>query len=186
MSNQFQFEERSDFRIWLEENCQSSEGIWILFGKADGPTTMSANDALEEALCYGWIDGQIKRIDDKTYLKYFAQRVKNSEWSNKNIKTAEMLEASGKMTDYGRIKIEEAIRNKYFKAKERVSVNDTNIEEFICLIKGTEPACSNYIAMSPSVKRTYALHYFDAKSDATRENRLKKILDRLNQNLKPM
>lgn len=186
MSNELLFETRSNFRAWLNENCQTHEGIWITFGKSGGPKTLSAEEALEEALCYGWIDGQIKSFDDKCYLKYFSQRSKTTEWSEKNIRTVERLEANGKMTDYGRAKIEEAKQNNRFKPKERIQYNDTLLDEFLRILRDYEPAYTNFLAMSPSVKRTYILNYFDAKSDTARENRLSKIIDRLNQNLKPM
>jgi uncharacterized protein YdeI (YjbR/CyaY-like superfamily) len=67
MTEYLLFSSRDVFRNWLHENCQSSAGVWLLFGKSDGPTTIKASEALEEALCFGWIDGQMQRIDDKTY-----------------------------------------------------------------------------------------------------------------------
>ena len=62
------FASREEFRSWLNTNCISSGGIWLLFGKAGGPKTIKASEALEEALCFGWIDGQMKSIDAKTYI----------------------------------------------------------------------------------------------------------------------
>lgn len=186
MSAKMQFATSSDFRAWLEANCLSSEGIWLVFGKEGGPQTLTANEALEEALCFGWIDGQIKSVDDKTYLKYFAQRRKKAEWSAKNIKLVESLDASGRMTDYGRAKIEEAKRDNCFQPRERREITADDIEQFISQIKHVEPAHSNFLAMSPSVKRIYTIHYFEAKSEQTRADRLQKIIDRLNKNLKPM
>lgn len=186
MTKQMQFESREDFRAWLEVNCLSENGIWLVFGKDGGPKTLTANEALEEALCFGWIDSQIKSIDDKTYIKYFAQRRKKTEWSAKNISLVESLEASGIMTDYGRAKIEEAKQNNCFQAKKRLEITDSHIEQFISEIKDIEPAYSNFLAMSPSVKRIYTAHYLDTKSEQARINRLKKIIERLNQNLKPM
>lgn len=186
MAKQIQFESREDFRAWLEVNCLASDGIWLVFGKEGGPKTLTANEALEEALCFGWIDSQIKSIDDKTYIKYFAQRRKKTEWSAKNISLVEMLEASGRMTDYGRAKIEEAKRNNCFQAKKRPEINDSHIEEFASAIKDMEPAYSNFLAMSPSVRRIYTGLYLEAKSEQARINRLRKIIERLNQNLKPM
>ena len=59
MSDILEFANREEFRKWLYENCLSSAGIWLLFGKAGGPKTIKASEALEEALCFGWIDGQI-------------------------------------------------------------------------------------------------------------------------------
>ena len=63
------FECRSDFRNWLEAHCASDEGVWLIFGKAGGPKTLTASEALEEALCFGWIDGQMQKIDDAAYRK---------------------------------------------------------------------------------------------------------------------
>ncbi|MDF2628442.1 MAG: hypothetical protein K0R39_2273 [Symbiobacteriaceae bacterium] len=186
MPRQMQFASSSEFRAWLEENCLTSEGIWLVFGKEGGPKTLTANDALEEALCFGWIDSQIKSIDDKTYMKYFAQRRKNTEWSAKNIRLVEELEASGRMTDHGRAKIEEAKQTHHFQPKKRPEITDDHMDQFIREINHVEPAHSNFLAMSPSVKRTYLGHYFEAKSEQARRDRLHRIIERLNQNLKPM
>ena len=68
------FENREKFREWLCGHCLSSGGVWLLFGKGGGLKTLKAEEALEEALCFGWIDGQMQRLDDKTYKKYFAPR----------------------------------------------------------------------------------------------------------------
>lgn len=64
-----EFANREEFREWLREHCLSNDGIWLLFGKAGGQKTIKAGEALEEALCFGWIDGQMEKIDDKTYKK---------------------------------------------------------------------------------------------------------------------
>ena len=57
------FPSRNDFRAWLQENAETSDGVWLIFGKTKAVVTLSANDALEEALCFGWIDGQMKSIE---------------------------------------------------------------------------------------------------------------------------
>lgn len=66
MNEVLTFADREQFRKWLNENCTSSEGVWLLFGKNGDPKTLKADEALEEALCFGWIDGQMQRIDDDT------------------------------------------------------------------------------------------------------------------------
>ena len=83
MSDLMEFADREEFRKWLYDHCLSNAGVWLLFGKAGGPKTLKADEALEEALCFGWIDGVMKRIDDKSYMKYFSVRRKNSKWSKK-------------------------------------------------------------------------------------------------------
>ena len=91
MGEILKFSNREGFRNWLSDHCVSSEGVWLLFGKAGGPKTIKAGEALEEALCFGWIDGQMKRIDETSYKKYFSSRRKNSKWSEKNKVLAEKL-----------------------------------------------------------------------------------------------
>jgi len=186
MSRQIIFVSREEFRAWLEANFLSSDGVWLVFDKQGGPRTLTANEALEEALCFGWIDGQIKSIDDRAYVKYFAQRRKTTEWSAKNIALVESLEASGRMTDFGRAKIDEAKRSNRFQPKKRLEITDEHTQQLISAIKDIEPAHSNFLAMSPSVKRIYTALYFDAKSEQVRVTRLQKIIERLHQNLKPM
>ncbi len=180
------FPDRASFRDWLAVNGESSEGVWLLFGKKDGPQTLSANDALEEALCFGWIDGVMQRIDDTSYRKYFAIRRANSKWSDKNKALAAQLEQQGKMTAQGRRKIEDAKRNGQWDVVQAPAVTEEQIAFVAALLRGQEPACTNFAAMSPSVQKTYTRAYFDAKTDAGREKRLAWMLDRLHQNLKPM
>lgn len=186
MSKHLQFISRDEFRNWLRDNCMTKSGVWLLFGKLGGPTTIKANEALEEALCFGWIDGQMQSIDEKTYIKYFSARRKNSKWSDKNKTIALQLEKQGMMTDYGRAKIEEAKKNGQWDAQKSSAVTDEQMV-FLCnLLKKYEPAYANYLAMSISVKKTYARAYFDAKTEVGRDKRLSWMVERLNQNLKPM
>lgn len=186
MSNTLKFENRKEFRSWLYDNCQSSNGVWLLFGKAKGPKTIKAHEALEEALCFGWIDGQMQSIDDKTYKKYFSVRRKNSKWSEKNKVLVKSLEEQGIMTDFGRDKIQEAKNNGQWDAPKPAAITDEQIACLSHLLEEYEPAFSNFQNMSLSVKKTYTRAYFDAKTDAGREKRIVWMVDRLNKNLKPM
>lgn len=186
MNEFMQFADRGEFREWLREHCMSSEGVWLLFGKAGGPKTIKAAQALEEALCFGWIDGQMQSIDDKTYKKYFSMRREKSKWSEKNKTLTKSLEERGLMTDFGRAKIEEAKQNGQWDAPKPAAVTEEQIDALLAVLEGHEPARTNFQAMSLSVKKTYARAYFDAKTDAGREKRIAWMVDRLNQNLKPM
>lgn len=186
MSDVLEFSDREAFRKWLCEHCLSNEGVWLLFGKAGGPKTIKAGEALEEALCFGWIDGQMQSIDEKSYRKYFSLRRENSKWSEKNKALTQSLEERGLMTDFGRRKIEEAKRNGQWDAPKPTAVTEEQIEQLSVLLQGYEPACTNFQAMSLSVKKTYTRAYLDAKTDAGREKRIAWMVDRLNKNLKPM
>ena len=186
MSDIMEFADREEFRKWLNEHCLSADGIWLLFGKAGGPKTIKAGEALEEALCFGWIDGQMQRIDDKTYKKYFSMRREKSKWSEKNKALTQKLEERGLMTDFGRKKIEEAKRNGQWYAPKPMEITEEQIASLSTLLEAYEPAFTNFQAMSLSVKKTYARAYFDAKTDAGRERRIAWMVDRLDKNLKPM
>lgn len=181
-----QFSDRAKFREWLEKNGECSDGVWLLFGKKGGPTTMTAAEALEEALCYGWIDGKMQSIDETKYQKYFAKRTANSKWSNKNKRLVQELEQRGIMTEFGRLKIAEAKHNGQWDAAQTPAITDEQILALSKRLKEYDVAFTNFCAMSPSVKKTYARAYFDAKTSAGQESRLAWMVDRLNKNLKPM
>lgn len=186
MSETMIFADRQEFRAWLAENCLSEDGVWLIFGKGGGPKTLKAEEALEEALCFGWIDGQMQSIDDNTYKKYFCQRRDNSKWSEKNKSLVKSLEQRGLMTDFGRNKIAEAKQNGQWDAQKSSAITDEQIAELSEILKSYEPAYTNFKAMSPSVRKTYTRAYLDAKTDAGREKRIAWMVDRLNKNLKPM
>ena len=187
MDELLRFEDRAAFRAWLSENCRSSDGVWLLFGKAGGPRTVKAGEALEEALCFGWIDGQMQSIDDTTYKKYFSLRRKKSKWSEKNKALVQRLEEKGLMTDLGREKVQEAKENGQWDAPDPMAtVGEEQAAELSTLLEGHEPAYTNFLAMPPSVRKTYARAYFDAKTEAGREKRFQWLLDRLDKNLRPM
>lgn len=187
MEDSLCFKNRSEFRIWLKDNCMSSVGVWLLFGKSKELETIKPEEALEEALCFGWIDGVMRKIDDKSYIKYFSMRRKNSKWSIKNKQTIDNLEKSGLMTDYGRTKIEEAKQNgQWDKATKPSDISNEQIEVVSELLKEYELAYVNFQGMSHSVKKTYTRAYLDAKTDEGRKKRLEWMKDRLEKNLKPM
>ena len=185
MSDIMEFASRAQFREWLCEHCLSTDGVWLLFGKGSGPKTLKADEALEEALCFGWIDGQMQSIDSNSYKKYFSARRAKSKWSEKNKEIVKSLEERGLMTEFGRKKIEEAQKNGMWNTP-KAEVTEEQIACLSSVLKAYEPAYTNFQAMSPSVKKTYALAYFDAKTDAGREKRIARIVDRLNKNLRPM
>lgn len=186
MCDTLTFENREKFREWLGDNCRDSGGVWLLFGKNGGLKTLTAAEALEEALCFGWIDGRMQSVNDKTYKKYFAMRRADSKWSDKNKALAESLEKRGLMTDFGREKIAIAKENGKWDAVDLMSLGDEQIAELCALLRAYETAYANFQVMPQSVKKTYTRAYFDAKTQAGKQKRLAWIVDRLNKNLRPM
>jgi uncharacterized protein YdeI (YjbR/CyaY-like superfamily) len=186
MDDQILFTDREEFRKWLSENHGVSKGIWLVFGKAGKVKTLKADEALEEALCFGWIDGQLNSIDDAKYLKKFTPRRKGSKWSERNKGITSRLIENGQMTEYGTMAIEQAKRDGTWDLPNREPISDGQIEILTGALQGAEPALSNFTKMPLSVRRTYTAMYLDAKKEETRIRRLERIIERLNENKKPM
>ena len=97
------FRDQSGWEAWLEKNHRKATGIWLrLAKKGSGMKSVSYSEALESALCYGWIDGQKKPENEKTWLQRFVPRSDKSIWSRINREKAEALIKSGRMTTPGR------------------------------------------------------------------------------------
>ncbi len=185
--NRVLFKNRSDFRDWLTQNALSDEGVWLVFGKKNGPETLKASEALEEALCFGWIDGLMQSVDAKTYIKYFKQRSPTSNWSETNKKLVEQLESQGLMTGYGRAKIDAAKQNGYWNPTKPEPLTDEQLQQFTDMLKPHEAAHTNFNKMPRSARKAYASSYFlGTKTEAGRQKRFNTIVERLDLNLNPM
>jgi uncharacterized protein YdeI (YjbR/CyaY-like superfamily) len=151
------FTDKQAFREWLGTYGTKSDGIWLLFSKKGKAVTRTVGDALEEALCHGWIDGQIQSIDVFTYKKYFARRLPNSRWSVKNKELAQILIEKGLMTQQGLEAIERAKNCGSWDNAKRIIIDDEQVQMFKVLIQPFEPASTNFLAMS-----SYSVHIPDS------------------------
>lgn len=104
------FPEVSAWRAWLDENESSHDGAWVLLAKkgTTTPTSMTYDEALLEALCSGWIDGQLKSVDASTYKQRFTPRRARSMWSARNVRLVAELQAAGRMRPRGLVEVERA------------------------------------------------------------------------------
>lgn len=98
------------WRTWLRGNHSKSQGVWLVLAKngTTHPTTLSYDEALEEAICFGWIDGQLKRRDNATFRRRFTPRDTKSPWSQRNVAIAERLTSSGRMHRSGEAEVRRA------------------------------------------------------------------------------
>ncbi len=180
------FPTRADFHAWLAANAATSEGVWLVFGKTPAVASLTAAEALEEALCFGWIDGQMQSTDDTRYVKYFARRRPKSVWSEKNKELIRILREKGLLTEAGEQAVAEAVRNGMWDAPKPAPATEEQEEALAERLRGISPAYENFLAMSPSVRRTYTRAFLAPKSEEARQRALDRIVDRLNRNLKPM
>src|SRR3954454_3185301 len=100
----------SAWRVWLGAHHEDQGGVWLVLAKKGTiePTSLGYDQALEEALCHGWIDGQVRRRDDATYRQRFTPRRRRSAWSQRNVAHAERLLAEGRMHPAGAAEVERA------------------------------------------------------------------------------
>jgi len=175
MSKTFNFTTKEDFHRWLEKNSLKCSSIWIEFYK-DGTNGISYNDALDEALTFGWIDSLIKKVDERIYLRKFSRRNLKSKWSEVNKRKAEELIRTGKMTQIGFETVEEAKRNgEWNKKDEREDLIDVNgLRE---LIKQCAIDINEFDKLSQSLKEHYSMVYYSAKKEETRSKRLNLIIE---------
>jgi uncharacterized protein YdeI (YjbR/CyaY-like superfamily) len=185
MADELIFRTRQDFRDWLSLNS-SDQGVWLVFGKDRSLETLTAAEALEEALCFGWIDGLIKKIDASRYKKYFSPRRKGSRWSERNKKLVDKLIGEQLMTSKGLEAVERAKRDGAWDAVRDGPIPEDRYREFEELVSKSEAALKNFQNLPRSAKQQFVGLYFEAKREQTRINRLAKLIDLLEQNKRPM
>jgi uncharacterized protein YdeI (YjbR/CyaY-like superfamily) len=181
---EYRFINKDDCLQWFSKHVYH-ESIWIVFDKRNISEKLTYEQALDIALCYGWIDGQLKKINENEYKRLFARRRPESAWSTKNKNAVDRLTKDGLMTEHGLKVIQVSKENGRYQQADLPPL-DFSMESFDLMIKPYELAYNNYTHMSQSIKKTYALSYYTAKKEETRIKRLSQIIERLEKNLKPM
>jgi len=181
------FDSRKSFRNWLEKNHNSSLGIWMIFYKKHiNIAQIEYNEALEEALCFGWIDSIIKKVDDDQYLRKFTPRTNISKWSDLNKKTVLSLINKGQMTEAGLRKIDVYLKTGKVDWDVKSSKeNEFHIPDFILKeFAENEPALTNFNNLAQTYKRHFILWITTAKREETILARLKESIELLKENKK--
>lgn len=167
----------ADFRKWLAENHESMEVLWVgYYKKATKLPSITWPESVAEALCYGWIDGLRKRIDDKSYKIRFTPRKKNSHWSDVNIKMMADLQEKDLVQPAGLAAFE---RRKEKKSRQAAYEQDQvglppNYEE---QIKANAAAWAFFDGLAPSYKKATIWYVLSAKREETRLRRLQVLID---------
>ena len=176
---------RDDWRTWLEENHDSAKEIWLIYYKKHtGKPRIPYDDAVEEALCFGWIDSIIKRIDDETYMQKFTPRKSRSAWSELNKKRTRTMIRQGRMTEAGLAKIREAKSNGQWNKAALAEQEFKITPEVKKALSSNKKAWENFSNLSPSQQKQYLGWIMSAKKEETRARRLKEAIKMLSQNKK--
>ena len=175
-----QLESQEQWEGWLADNHASSDGVWLqFFKKGSGKKSITYAEAVEEALCYGWIDGQSKSYNDESWLQKFTPRRARSVWSKVNRERVERLIDAGKMKPAGLAQIEAAkLDGRWERAYDAPSTSAVP-EDFLHELAKDEKAKAFFETLNKS--NIYAITYRlqTAKKPETREKRMKAILDML-------
>ena len=176
---------RDDWRTWLEKNHSTKREVWLVFYKKHtGKPSISYDDAVEEALCFGWIDSIVKRIDDAKFARKFTPRKPDSKWSELNKKRANKMIDQGKMTKAGLVLINEA-RDRGQWLKSHQPKKDLAIPQYIeHALQSNNRALSNFRKLAPSYKRQFVGWVDSAKKEETRRRRLAEVIRILEKNEK--
>ena len=171
------FRSGSEFRKWLEKNHSKSDELWIGFYRKDsGRGGMSYPQALDEALCYGWIDGIRKKLDERSYTTRFTPRKPKSIWSNVNIKHIARLTRDGRMMPAGIAAYsarDDSRTGVYSFERTIAELEPLMIGEF----KRTPGAWKYFEAQPPYYRRIASWWVISARKDETRARRLAKLIE---------
>lgn len=171
------FETSTDFRDWLSEHHDKKEVQWIGYYKvATNKASMRWEGSVREALCFGWIDGLRKSIDDESYKIRFTPRRADSHWSDKNIRMVEELIEENKMKQSGLA----AYEKRDEKNSRQASFEQKSVrlkKEYESQIKKNEKACTFFEELAPGYTKTSVHWVMSAKREDTRQRRLKVLIE---------
>ena len=176
---------RDDWRVWLDKNHNTTKEVWLIYYKKHaGKPSISYEASVEEALCFGWVDSIIKRLDNDRCARKFTPRKTASRWSESNEKRAEKMIREGRMTEAGMARIREAQERGEWRKVRAVSkelVVPSFIEEALAK---NEKAHAFFDTLANSYKRQIVGWVSSAKKEETRARRLAEVVGLLEKNQK--
>jgi uncharacterized protein YdeI (YjbR/CyaY-like superfamily) len=174
-----QFQNPAEWRAWLQENHAAQGKAWLMIrkGTAKSAPGVSYEEAVEEAVCYGWIDGLTKSLNAEYFVQRFTPRKKNSTWSVSNIQRVERLSAQGRMAEAGMARVKEAQENGAWEAALRREDVSTLPEDLLQALAGNPSAQANFAAYPASQKKMFLHWIMSAKTETTRQKRIREAVE---------
>jgi len=175
-----EFKTQKDWQKWLDRNHSQQEGVWLKFAKKNtGVKTVSYTEALEEALCFGWIDSQVQKFDEVYYLQKFSPRRAKSVWSKINRDKIERLIAEGKMRPAGLAQVEAAKADGRWDAAYDAQSTAEIPDDFKKALGKNKKAAQFYETLTKANKYAIIWRLHHSKRPETRERNIKKFIDML-------
>ncbi len=180
------FEDRDQWRRWLEQNHDKASAIFLVhYKKHTKKPGVEYNDAVEEAICFGWIDGKLKRIDEEKFMLRYSPRQPKSRWSQANKTRAEKMIKEGKMTPAGHQAIALAKESGAWEKAYQVRRQPSIPKDLRVALKAYPEAWQNFQQLSNSHQNAYVIWVAEAKKPETRKRRIHEIVERSRRNIKP-
>ena len=171
------FKTPAAFRAWLEKNHDKLDVQWVGFYKVGtGKPSITWDESVDEALCFGWIDGLRKKVDEEAYKIRFTPRRPNSKWSAKNIASVNRLIAAGRMRQPGLHEFQDRKQGKAdysCEERKRARLSAAHERQF----RKNESAWKFFQEQAPWYRRTAAHWVMSAKKEETRQRRLRRLID---------
>ena len=163
------------WRDWLDEHHASESEVWLVFHKQEtGVASIDYEDALDEALCFGWVDSLIKRLDDRRYARKFTPRKPDSRWSDKNRRKYAALKRKGRLRPPG---IERPPTDRGYGPRPARLPLPAKLPAYLQAALGRRQAAKRHFeALSPSHRRRYLAWIESAKQEETKLRRLKEAI----------
>jgi uncharacterized protein YdeI (YjbR/CyaY-like superfamily) len=171
----------AEWRAWLEASHSESRGVWLVLAKKGvaHPTTLSYGEALEGAICFGWIDGQLGRRDDATFRRRFTPRQLRSPWSQRNVAIAERLRASGRMHASGEDEVRRAMTDGRWDSAYAGQASAEIPEDLRTALKANPRAQEPFQDLASANRYAILFRIGSAKKPETRARRIEKFVEML-------
>ena len=177
---QLYIKNRKEWRDWLRRNHSKNNGIWLVFYKKHtGKASLEYDDAVEEALCFGWIDSIIKKIDEERYVRKLTPRKPGSKWSELNKKRVKYLEKQGLMTKAGIARVNEARKSGLWNKPDIQQIPLKIPVELKTALDKNKKARKFFDRLAPSYKKQFIGWIAFAKRPETRDRRVEESIDLL-------
>jgi uncharacterized protein YdeI (YjbR/CyaY-like superfamily) len=174
------FASQAEWEAWLDAEHASSEGVWLKFAKrGSGVETVVYAEALDVALCYGWIDSQVARLDERFYLQKFTPRRARSRWSQINRKKIEELTKQGRMKPAGLEQVDLAKADGRWEAAYASPANVEVPDDLQAALEASPKAAEFWETLNKSNRYAIVFQLADAKKPETRARRLEKFVGML-------
>jgi uncharacterized protein YdeI (YjbR/CyaY-like superfamily) len=179
----YRFQNKDEWRAWLQENHKAQNEAWLVILKNHGTTPgVFYEEAVEEAVCFGWIDGVMKSATTEFYFLRFSPRKRGSIWSVSNQKRVERLIAQGRMTEAGMAKVREAKENGEWEATIRREDTSSLPEDLQRALEGNTEAQANFEKFPASLKKQFLYWIASAKTEKTRQKRIRGVVEMATKN----